>query len=78
MCGLQGASSMFPVKQVADNGGVVRSKPKKVEFQITAQIAPADRPLRITEFADMVLAATGNPEMKRPNAKAITDWLLAK
>lgn len=70
------------LQQVIDNGGTVGSKPKKAEFSITpqqmAQIAPADRPLRITEFADMLLAASGNPDMKRPNTKTMTDWLLSK
>ena len=70
------------LQQLIDNGGVVGSKPKKAEFALTAQqaaqLSPADRPLRITEFADMVLAAVGRAEMKRPNTKSITDWLLAK
>ncbi len=70
------------LQRIIDNGGVVGSEPQKAEFQISlqqaAQLAPADRPLRITEFADMVLAATGNQKMKRPNTKTITDWLLSK
>ncbi len=70
------------LQRVIDNGGVVGGKAKKAEFQITAhqaaRLVPADRSLRITEFADMVLTATGNQEMKRPNIKTITDWLLSK
>lgn len=70
------------LQQLIDNGGVVGSKPKKTEFtmnaQQAAQLRAADQPLRITEFADMVLAAVGREKMKRPNTKAITDWLIAK
>ena len=70
------------LQQVIDNGGIVGSKPKKNDFVITPQllgrIAPADRALRISEFTEMLAAASENDNVKRPGTTAFTDWLLEK
>lgn len=70
------------LQQVIDNGGSVGSKPKKNNFVVTPQLmsrlAPADRPLRISEFTEMLAVAADDPNTKRPGTTAITDWLLFK
>lgn len=69
------------LQQVIDNGGIVGSKPKKNDFVITPQmlrrIAISDRPVRITEFAELIAAATDDPNTKRPSTTTMTGWLLA-
>ena len=70
------------LQQVIDNGGIVGSKSKKREFVLTPQLlsrlAPAEHPLRISEFVGMLAAATDDPNTKRPSTTAMTDWLLSK
>lgn len=65
------------LQRVIENGGAVGEKP---DFVLTPQtlsrLAPADRALRITEFAQFILDASDDPNTKRPNTKAMTDWLL--
>ncbi len=70
------------LQQVIDNGGSVGSKPKKNNFIVTPQLmsrlAPSDRPLRISDFTEMLAAAADDPNTKRPGTTTITDWLLSK
>lgn len=70
------------LQQVIENGGCVGSKPKKNSFvvtpQLAARLAPADRSLRVSDFAEMLAAAVDDPNTKRPSTTMITDWLLVK
>lgn len=70
------------LQQVIDNGGIVGSRPKKNNFIVTPQmmsrLAPADRPLRISEFTELLAAAADDPNTRRPTTTAITNWLLSK
>ena len=70
------------LQQVIDNGGCIRSKPKKNDFVVTPQmmsrLAPSDRSLRISDFTEMLAAAADDPNTKRPGTTVITDWLLSK
>ena len=70
------------LQQVIDNGGTVGNKQQKNSFVVTPQLlsrlAPAEHPLRISEFVGMLAAATDDPNTKRPGTTVITDWLLAK
>ena len=69
------------LQQVIDNGGHVGGKPKKSSFVVTQKmrcLPPAERPVRITEFAEMLAGAADDPNCKRPNSKAMTDWLISK
>lgn len=70
------------LEQVIANGGVVEKKERKVEFSITraqmAGIQLTQYPVGINEFAENIRAATGNPDMKRPNAGKITAWLISQ
>ena len=70
------------LQQVIDNGGTVGNKQKKNSFVVTPQLlsrlAPAEHPLRISEFVGMLAAATDDPNTKRPSTTAMTDWLLSK
>ena len=68
--------------QVIANGGEVGQPVRNTEFSITpeqlAQVRIMDYPVRITEFADAVHQAVGDPRMKKPGVKKITDWLVKK
>lgn len=69
------------LQQVLDNGGYVGGKPKKSSFTVTPSIlrlSPSTRPLRISEFAEMLAGASDDPNAKQPNTKTMTDWLLSK
>lgn len=73
------------LQQGIDNGGTVgnkQQKKKKNSFVVTPQLlsrlAPAEHPLRISEFVGMLAAATDDPNTKRPSTTAMTDWLLSK
>ena len=69
------------LQQVIDNGGYVGRKPKKGEFVLTQKmlhLSPSKRPLRISEFAEMLAAAADDPNAKRPKTTVITDWLISK
>lgn len=65
------------LQQVIDNGGSVGSKPKKSNFIVTPQmicrLAPEDRPLRISEFTEMLGAAADDSNTKHPVTTVITD-----
>lgn len=67
--------------QVIANGGHVGQFEKK-EFTITyqqlAQVRISRQPVRITEFADELLRAVGDPEMKRPSPVRFNKWLISK
>ena len=69
------------LQQVIDNGGKVK-KPKKNAFTVTpelkAALLPVDHEVTVSEFANLVAAATGEENVKRPSARAFTDWLLEK
>lgn len=66
--------------QVIANGGTVGQPVRNLEFRITpqqlARVWIQDQPVRITEFADAVHQAVGEPRMKKPAVKRITDWLV--
>jgi len=67
--------------QVIANGGTVGQRVKTLEFSISSEqssrLPISDYPIRITEFTDVLYQAVGNPDMKKPNVRKITDWLLA-
>lgn len=67
--------------QVISNGGHVGQIEKK-NFAITSQqlnrVQISPYPIRVTEFADAILEAVGDPEMKRPSAVKFSKWLLDK
>ena len=67
------------LEQVIANGGQVGKRERNVEFSITraqmAHIRLSQYPVGINEFAENIRAATGNPDMKRPNTGKITAWL---
>lgn len=69
------------LQQVIRNGGQV-GKVEKAPFvlspQILGRVTPADHALRITEFADLFVQASGDANMKRPNAGKFTSWLIEK
>ena len=64
--------------QVIQNGGQVGAV-EKAEFMITreqlAHVKISPYPIRITEFTDALLQATGSSTMKKPNAVKINNWL---
>lgn len=67
--------------QVIRNGGVVGKPERTLEFFLTpAQLASvpiSEQPVRMTELIDALHRAAGNPEMKKPSALRISDWLVA-
>lgn len=69
------------LEQVIRNGGQVGSV-HKAEFAITpeqlSRVQPSPYPIRITEFADMLLQAVDGAAMKRLNAVKVTNWLVEK
>ena len=69
------------LQQVIDNGGQV-VKRTKTPFVLTenmlAQLYAVDRPLRITEFAELLVSSSGDENMRRPSTSKITDWLIEK
>ena len=70
------------LEQVIQNGGQVGKLPRKAEFTLTSEqlstIQPSEEPLRITQFVELLQGASGNPGMKRPSTRLITDWLMEK
>lgn len=66
--------------RVITNGGQIGPSGKNLDFMILpdqlARVQIMDRPVRITEFTDALWQAVGNPQMKKPSAKKITDWLI--
>ena len=69
------------LEQVIQNGGQVGAI-QKTDFSITqeqmARVQISNYPIRITEFAELVLQAVGRNDVKRPNAVKITNWLMEK
>lgn len=69
------------LSQVIDNGGVVGKPERTLEFFLTpaqlAMVPISEQPLRMTEIIDSLHRAAGNPEMKKPSAMRISDWLIA-
>lgn len=66
--------------QVIRNGGQV-GQIQKSDFSISpdqlARVQISARPVRVTEFADVLLQATGSAAMKRPSSAKISNWLTA-
>lgn len=66
--------------KVIANGGCVGQHERTVEFRLTpeqkSKVLLSAEPVRITWLAGAMLEAAGNPDMKRPSIKKITDWLL--
>lgn len=67
------------LQQVIDNGGTVGPLQRN-DFTWTpemhSRLTPADRPLRIMEFAQRLAAASADPNTKMPRTTLFTDWLL--
>lgn len=67
--------------QVIANGGNVGAKPQ-IPFAILpeqlATIEISEEPIRITQLIDRISSAVGNPQMKKLQTTAVTDWLLEK
>ena len=68
--------------RVIANGGTVGQPVRNLDFSITpeqlARVRIMDHPVRITELADSLHQAVGDPNMKKPGVKRITDWLVAQ
>ncbi len=68
--------------QVIANNGVVGGKPKLQPFAITieqlAQIQISQKPIRVTQFVELIGAAVNNPQMKKLGITVITNWLEEK
>lgn len=68
--------------KVIANGGTVGQQVRSLDFSITpeqlARVQIMDYPVRITELTDALHQAAGDPQMKKPNARKITDWLIEK
>lgn len=66
--------------RVIANGGTVGAHTRNVDFSITpeqlARVRIMDYPVRITEFTEALSQAAGDSQMKKPNVRKITDWLL--
>lgn len=64
--------------QVIQNGGHVGAVEKE-DFVITAEqlarVQVTPYPIRITEFTELILQATGSVTMKKPSAVKIIKWL---
>ena len=69
------------LEQVIASGGVIGGSPTR-PFAITqeqlARVQLSSEPVRITQLADVIAAAAGDPTMKKPNVSVITNWLLEK
>lgn len=66
--------------RVIANGGTVGAHTRNVDFSITPEqltrVRIMDYPVRITEFTEALSQAAGDSQMKKPNVRKITDWLL--
>jgi len=66
--------------RVIANGGTVGQNAKTLDFSITpdqlANVRIMEYPVRITEFSDTLYQAVGDPQMKKPSVKRISDWLV--
>ncbi len=67
--------------QVIRNGGHVGTI-QKAEFSITpeqlAKVSISAHPIRITEFANMLMQVVDSSSIKRLNVTKITNWLMEK
>lgn len=70
------------IQNVIEQNRLAVHKPKKQKFAITAQqlsrVHPAEHPLRITEFADLLYHAVDEPGMQKPGTSMMTEWLQMK
>ena len=70
------------LEQVIANGGTVGQPVRNLDFSITpeqlARVQIKDYPVRITELTDSLHQAVGDPNMKKPGVKKITDWLIGQ
>ena len=68
--------------KVIANGGAVGTIVRHKEFRITREqlyrVRLSDTPVSLTQLLEQIVAVVGDPEMKRPNAKRFSDWLLAR
>ena len=65
--------------QVIANGGAVGEKaPFTISREQMRGIPISDQPIRISEFAENISRAAGDPSRKKLKATDITNWLLAK
>ena len=42
------------------------------------RVNPSQEPIRITQFVDLIMNAINDPDRKKLNTTAITDWLIEK
>ena len=66
------------LEQVIANGGVVGKRegtPFVIDRSRMVNIRLTQNPVSLTEFTGNIVACMGDPNMKKPNAKAITGWL---
>ena len=69
------------LEQVIANGGVVGKRegnPFVIDRSRMGGIRLTQNPVSLTEFTGNIVACMGDPNMKRPNSKAITGWLIEK
>ena len=67
------------LEQVIANGGVVGKRegtPFVIDRRKMAGIRLTQNPVSLTEFTGNIVAAMGDPNMKRPSANKITAWLM--
>lgn len=68
--------------KVIANGGRVGQFERTQEFRLTpeqkASVRLSTEPVRITWLVDALWQAAGNPDMKKPAIKRITNWLIEK
>lgn len=68
--------------KVIANGGIIGAQPRPEAFSISAeqiaQVPVSQEPLRVTQLAEIISEAVGNPGMKKLKTTVITDWLLEK
>lgn len=65
--------------QVIANGGVVGKRegtPFVIDRSRMGRIRLTQNPVSLTEFTGNIVAVMDDPNMKRPNPKAITGWLI--
>lgn len=70
------------LEQVIANGGSVGGKQRFREFAINpeqlSRVYLSREPVRVTQLAEMIGQAVGDPQMKRPRTTLITNWLEEK
>lgn len=70
------------LEKVIANGGAVGTIVRHKEFRITREqlykVQLSDSPVSMTQLLEQLVAAAGDPEMKRPNARRFSDWLVAR